>query len=115
MLEELGNWISELPKPIGIMACNDTRARHVIEACRRFEIVIPDEVSVLGVDNNALVCELSDPPLSSVQPRTHEIGRTAAKRLSQSMEGRRKISRIELPTKTLVNRASTDLDIVTIR
>jgi LacI family transcriptional regulator len=109
MLDELSHWIAELPKPVGIMACNDSRARHVIEACRRSDVPIPDAVGVLGVDNNALVCELTDPPLSSIQPRTRELGRAAAKLLHQSMSGSRKLERIEFPPLALLIRASTEL------
>ncbi|MFM7413513.1 MAG: substrate-binding domain-containing protein, partial [Planctomycetota bacterium] len=54
---ELCGWIRTLPKPIGIMACNDVRARHVLEACRRLGLRVPHDVAVLGVDNDAMICE----------------------------------------------------------
>ncbi|HEV2454625.1 MAG TPA: XylR family transcriptional regulator, partial [Verrucomicrobiae bacterium] len=63
-------WISALPRPIGLMACNDMRGQQVLNACRSAGVAVPDEVAVIGVDNEELLCDLSDPPLSSVVPNT---------------------------------------------
>ena len=59
-------WLESLPQPVGLMACNDDRAEDVIEACKIAGLRVPDQVAVVGADNDDLVCELSDPPLSSV-------------------------------------------------
>jgi LacI family transcriptional regulator, galactose operon repressor len=84
---EVAQWIEQLPKPVGVMACNDIRAQQVLMACRVIGVSVPDEVAVLGVDNDELLCDLSDPPLSSVVPDTHRIGFEAASLLDQMMRG----------------------------
>ena len=58
-LQHLGSWIKELPKPVGVMACYDFRGHQVLDACRRIGVAVPDEVAVIGVDNDDLLCELS--------------------------------------------------------
>ena len=59
------------------MACNDDRGREVLEACRDAGLRVPEEIAVVGVDNDELLCELADPPLSSVcsMPRREAIAR----------------------------------------
>jgi LacI family transcriptional regulator len=84
---ELGEWLRKLPKPIGIMACNDLRGRQVLNACKKHRITVPDEVAVIGVDNDEVLCELADPPLSSVIPATDRIGYEAAALLDKMMHG----------------------------
>ena len=59
-------WLRTLPKPVGIMACNDVRGRQILEACMLGEMPVPDDVAVVGVDDDQLLCELSSPSLSSV-------------------------------------------------
>lgn len=85
---ELCDWLRDLPKPVGIMACNDVRARHVLEACRSLGLVVPRDVAVLGVDNDELMCELTDPPLSSVDQAARRIGYEAAAVLDWLMRER---------------------------
>jgi len=84
---ELGVWLSNLPKPIGLMACNDLRGRQALNACRTRRIAVPDDVAVIGVDNDEVLCELADPPLSSVIQATEQIGYEAAALLESMMEG----------------------------
>ena len=86
--EELAGWLRALPKPVGVMACYDIRGRQILDACRRAGIGVPDEVAVVGVDNDELLCELSDPPLSSVRPDTRRTGYRAARLLNRLMAGR---------------------------
>src|SRR5437660_984008 len=74
----LADWLHGLPKPVGVLACNDVRGQQVLNACRRAGLAVPDEVAVLGVDNNELVCNLADPPLSSVDANCERIGYEAA-------------------------------------
>ncbi|RYD39166.1 MAG: hypothetical protein EOP83_37220, partial [Verrucomicrobiaceae bacterium] len=85
--EELAKWLDPLPKPLGLMGCYDSRARHVLEACRFLGLRVPDDVAVIGVDNNELTCELSEPPLSSVEQGAFRIGYNAAMLLDQTMAG----------------------------
>jgi len=83
----LAAWLRTLPTPLGLMACNDVRARHVLEACRTIGAKVPDDVAVVGVDNDEMVCELADPPLTSVEQGTERIGYHAAKVLDQMLRG----------------------------
>lgn len=82
----LAHWLVNLPKPIGLMACNDQRGREVLDACSVAKIVIPEEMAVVGVDNDELLCELSYPPLSSVQLNTEQGGFLAAQALDKMMK-----------------------------
>jgi LacI family transcriptional regulator len=72
------------------MACYDIRARHVLDACRRVGLAVPDQVAVVGVDNDEFLCNLTDPPLSSVAPDTRRTGYEAAALLDRLMSGREK-------------------------
>ena len=85
--DHLARWLDQLPKPIGILACNDIRGQQVLNACRRSGIAVPEQVAVLGVDNDEVLCGLSDPPLSSVTPDTRRIGYEAAALLNRLMHG----------------------------
>ncbi|MCE9631823.1 MAG: DNA-binding transcriptional regulator [Planctomycetia bacterium] len=82
-------WLTGLPKPVALFACYDIRGRQALEACRRAGIAVPDEVAVLGVDDDELLCGLSTPPLSSVIPDAIGAGRLAASLLERLMRGER--------------------------
>lgn len=83
----LSDWIASLPKPIGIMACNDDRGRQVLDACSEAGIIVPLEVAVVGVDNDELLCDLASPPLSSVALNAEVGGFRAAALLDKMMSG----------------------------
>jgi LacI family transcriptional regulator len=70
-----------------VVACNDDRGLQVLDACRRAGLRVPDEVAVVGVDNDALVCNLSSPPLSSVDTGVERAGYAAAELLERMMAG----------------------------
>jgi LacI family transcriptional regulator len=80
-------WIKSLPKPVGIMTCNDVRGHDVLNACTLMGLAVPEEVAVIGVDNEATFCELCSPPLSSVIPNAEQIGYEAAALLESLMQG----------------------------
>lgn len=63
---ELDNWLQDLPKPVALLACDDNFALQVSEMCKVNNINIPDELSLLGVDNDELICNLSHPSISSI-------------------------------------------------
>lgn len=86
-LASIAQWIESLPKPLALMACNDDRGRDVLQACKIAEIRVPEEVAVLGVDNDDLICELTDPPLSSISLNSQKTGYEIAESLSQMMAG----------------------------
>jgi LacI family transcriptional regulator len=90
MEDEIAHWLLSLPRPVGVMACNDISARHVLDACRRVGLAVPDQVAVVGVDNDEFLCNLSDPPLSSVAPDTRRTGYEAAALLDRLLSGREK-------------------------
>ena len=84
----LTSWILQLPKPLGIMACNDVCGQQVLDACGRTELAVPEKVAVIGVDNDQLLCSLSSPPLSSVITNAERVGFEAAELLDQLMTHR---------------------------
>lgn len=72
-------WLGALPKPAAVMACDDNNALHITEVCRQLKIKIPEEISLLGVDNDESICTLSDPPLSSLDQTVESGGYEAAR------------------------------------
>lgn len=86
---ELAAWVRSLPKPVGVFTCYDIRGRQLLEACRSENLRVPDDVAVIGVDNDLLLCELADPPLSSVIPDTRRTGYLAAQLLGKMMAGKK--------------------------
>ena len=86
-VEDIGKWMRSLPKPVGVLACYDFRGRQVLNACRQQGIAVPEEVAVIAVDNDELLCELSDPPMLSVILNTHRTGYEAAALLDRMMSG----------------------------
>lgn len=80
-------WLKSLPKPVGLMACNDACGREVLQACRLAGLRVPDDLAVLGVDNDEMMCELSTPPLSSVALDLEKAGYEAAHLLAGLMNG----------------------------
>ena len=83
----LGRWLTEIPGPCGIICCNDDRGRMVLEACRAEGLAVPEEVAVVGIDNDELLCKLSIPPLSSVDLNSKLGGVQAAKLLEKLVRG----------------------------
>jgi LacI family transcriptional regulator len=85
----LMKWLCELPKPVGIMACNDRRGQHITEACARAKLEVPYEVAIIGVDNDDHVCDISNPPLSSVALDVETAGFRACELLDKMMAGKK--------------------------
>ena len=113
----LCEWIQTLNYPVGIVACNDVRGQHVIDACRMIGVGVPEQVAVVGVDNSEMLCELCDPPLSSVAPAAERIGFEAAALLDRLMnEGSSSPAKsagppvqIYLPPREVITRQSSDV------
>src|SRR6185503_3539756 len=102
--------VRKLPKPVGVMAAYDYRGQQLLDACRRLGVAVPDEVAVIGVDNDDLLCELSDPPLSSVIPNTQRTGYEAARLLAEMMSGKKVKGETHLiPPSGIATRQSTDV------
>jgi LacI family transcriptional regulator len=83
----IARWIETLPRPAGVLAAWDGCAVQILQVCRRIGVVVPDALAVLGVDNDELLCDLADPPLSSVATGFQEIGYRAAELLDRMMAG----------------------------
>ncbi len=117
--KDIAKWLRKLPKPIAVFACNDIRGQQILNACRDFNIRAPEEVTVLGLDNDHLICEMSHPTLSSIAPDTEAIGRTAAETLDRMIMKKNRDQesgvrihlpvRIALPPLRIVERQSTDI------
>lgn len=108
--EELCEFIVRLSKPAGIIACNDIRGAQVLDACRAVGVKVPDEVAVIGVDNDELICEMTDPPLSSVVNDTHRIGYHACEILAAMIAGKTPpTERVLVNPLGVVSRRSTEM------
>jgi LacI family transcriptional regulator len=104
------DWLTALPKPIGILCANDDRGQQVIEACHSAGLRVPEDCAVIGVDNDEILCEQCPPPLSSVARDFEEAGYQAAELLAQAMVGQDVSDRtvIMRPTE-IIARQSTDI------
>ena len=105
-------WLERLAKPVGIFAANDEQAHRLIEACHALQLNVPRDVAVLGVDDDEVICELCDPPLSSVLPNARRTGYEAAEALAGMLRTRRSTrpaARRLVPPIRVVARQSSDL------
>ncbi|TVR52465.1 MAG: helix-turn-helix domain-containing protein [Spirochaetaceae bacterium] len=84
---EIKEWLESLPKPVGIFSCYDACAQQLLEICRYFDIPVPEDVAVIGMDNDELLCELATPTLTSVVPNSRATGFLAAELLDRMMSG----------------------------
>lgn len=105
---ELVSWLGALPKPAAILACNDIRGQQVINACREKLIAIPEDVAVLGIDNDEIICRLSRPTLSSIEPDVEKVGFLAASLIDARLGGRPAGRLHRIPPRQIVERQSTD-------
>jgi LacI family transcriptional regulator len=110
----IADWLLSLPKPVAVMCCNDDRALEVIEACKQADYDVPGHVAILGVDNDVLVCDLADPPISSIALNTEGAGYEAARLLDRLMSGGKMAGQvIPVHPTHIVTRMSTDMLAVT--
>lgn len=84
----IGDWLKQLPKPAAVMATHDLQAMQVINAAQTVGLLVPEEVAVLGANNDTIRCELAYPPLSSVATNSFQSGYQAAGLLTEMMAGR---------------------------
>ncbi|MDR0869739.1 MAG: substrate-binding domain-containing protein [Planctomycetaceae bacterium] len=85
---KLKKWIQSLPKPVGMLTCDDDRAHQILQLCEEYDIQVPQEISVLGAGNDEILCELAMPPLSSVAIDLFSAGFEAAKILVEQINGK---------------------------
>jgi LacI family transcriptional regulator len=108
-LRMLHRWLDGLSKPVAILAAADFVARPLLQACREHGWNVPEEIAVLGVDNDVAICELAPVSLSSIPQNLHRIGFESARLLDGIMSGRRYPARpVFIPPRQLVVRRSTD-------
>lgn len=108
--EQLASWLRAQPKPLGILACHDDRGYQVLDACRRINLLVPQEVAVLGVDDDPVLCTMAIPPMSSIHFDNEKAGYLAASWLDRLMDGQPPPSQpILLPPHAVVSRRSTDV------
>lgn len=105
----LREWLISLPKPLAVFCCNDPKGLDVCEICHSVGLLVPEEVAVLGVDNDTIVCEFCDPPLSSVDLNLHQIGFRAAQWLDHLMQNRDYPAPPPVAPIGVVARQSTDI------
>jgi LacI family transcriptional regulator len=110
-------WLSKLPKPIGIWCAADTIAQRIHAAALKLGFSIPDEIAILGIDNDEHLCNVLTPRLSSIEPNSVVVGYHAAKLLDRKMQQKTsnrsqlssKAEPIKIPPKCVVMRQSTDV------
>ena len=108
-LAHLAEWLKSLGKPIALLAASDGRAREVLDACRLANIHVPEEIAVLGVNDDEMICEMSNPPLSSVIHNARRVGYEAAAMLDRLMAGKKVVADIVVDPLGVRCRQSTDL------
>lgn len=103
------DWLVSLPKPVGIYAVNDQLGFRVLDACQRAGLSVPEEVAVVGTENEETLCSLASPPMTSLRLDGHSVGYLAARTLDRMMRGQKPERRETLvPPRGIVVRASSD-------
>lgn len=115
-LDQLTEWLRSLPKPVAILACDDNRAYYLVEACRKGGkgMRIPDDIMVLGIDNDEALCQLSSPQLSSLNQNVEEAGYNTAATIERLLalkpeERKEHVSDIIVAPTFITTRKSTDV------
>ena len=111
----LCQWLKGLPKPVGIYAANDQLGVHILDACQRVDISVPEEVAVVGNENEELLCEFASPSLTSVQFDGRQVGYRAAELLDLLMQGKRVVKETLIAPLGVVIRGSTDDHVINDR
>jgi len=107
---EVGEWLDGLPKPVGVLTYGDGMAARLCTMCRRSGLTVPEDVALLGIGNDELICELSPVVLSSVDVNEEELGRQAAFLLRRLMAGEAASpAPVMIPPARVVARRSTEV------
>lgn len=83
---EVSQWLQQLPKPVALFCCDDAHALFISETCRMNNIHIPEEIALLGVDNDELMCNISDPPISSIELEVERGGYSIGRLIHQQIK-----------------------------
>lgn len=109
----LAQWLTKLPQPNGLMACNDSCGQMVLRFCSELGIIVPEQIAVVGVDNDDMICELCDPPLSSVDANFEKMGYAVAAAMALLIQGERHSTSSQLVEPLgVVLRESTDVQTI---
>ncbi|HEY2880934.1 MAG TPA: substrate-binding domain-containing protein [Pirellulales bacterium] len=107
--QSLEQWLREFTPPVGILASADLRASLILEACQKLRLRVPEDVAVVGVDNDPMICDFCDPPLTSISRNDYQIGYEAAILLEHLLnDGDAPEKPIRIPPAGIVERGSTD-------
>jgi len=110
--KHLESWVKGLPKGVAVFCCQDMRAYQVVRACRKAGLRVPEDIAVLGVDDDPVFCRFTDPRLSSIDPNAEEVGRESVRAVCEMMSGARRMKRAIhrfVQPKGLSIRESTDV------
>ena len=108
---QLKSWVSKLPKPVAVFCCNDLRALQLQHVAGKAGLRVPEDVSILGVDGDTILCSFADVPLSSIDPNAYQVGHDAARLLRSMMceTPAKKVHRVrQVRPGRLIERASTE-------
>jgi LacI family transcriptional regulator len=108
-LANLADWLKSLKPPVALLAASDGRAREVLDACRLAGLHVPEEIAVLGVNDDEMICEMANPPLSSVIHNARRIGYEAAAMMHRLIAGKKVMADIVVDPLGVHARQSTDL------
>jgi LacI family transcriptional regulator len=100
-------WLAALPRPLGLMTANDSIGLSALRACHALGWRVPQDVAVVGVDDDEVCSDLSTPPLSSVALRNEQIGRVACEALLRLLRGRKVRPVTLIPPGPLLGRQSS--------
>lgn len=108
--ETIGEWLYTLPRPLALFACDDTQANKILETCRIMKVSVPNEIAVLGVDNDEITCSLSYPSLSSIDLNIEKAGYDCAQLIdSMCVDPEAEFHDVVISTSSIINRQSTDI------
>lgn len=93
---EVSQWLQQLPKPVALFCCDDAHALFISETCKMTNIPIPEEIALLGVDNDELMCNISDPPISSIELEVERGGYSIGRLIHQQIKRNTKVLSILL-------------------
>jgi LacI family transcriptional regulator len=109
LMRALVDWLNQLEQPVGILAADDLLGRRVIDACAVAGIHIPEQIAVIGIDNDELICDLAHPSLTSVALNAERIGFESARILDELIRGVKPPKWLEIDPMGVVARQSTEL------
>ncbi len=108
--DSLIKWLKALPAPIGIMACDDNQGQHLAEMCKIYGLQVPQQIALLGVDNDETICTLTSPPLSSIDQAIEKAGYQTAEMIDRFIaDPDVSLANICVQPTYVVTRQSTDI------